>query len=181
MTDKELNLLRYPIGKYNPLVEVTEELLNEWIQTIEQLPFNLRDLVGDFSEEQLATPYRPDGWTVRQTLHHIGDSHANSYIRFKWTLTENTPLIKAYDEAAWAELSDTREAPIELALDFIQALHAKWVYFLKGLNEEQLNREYVHPDSGKKITLRKTIGMYAWHSEHHFAHIKHLAKREGWI
>lgn len=181
MTEKELKALRYPIGKYNPLVEVTDELLQEWIVSIENLPNKLSALVKDFSDEQLATPYRPGGWTVRQTLHHIGDSHANSYIRFKWTLTEDTPLIKAYEEAAWADLFDTKEAPINLALDFIEALHAKWVYLLKGLSEEQLNLRFVHPDSGKNISLRKTIGMYAWHSDHHYAHIEHLAKRESWV
>lgn len=181
MTEDELNILRYPIGKFNPLVEVTDKLMQEWIASIEELPQKLRQLLATFSEEQLDTPYRPGGWTVRQTLHHIGDSHTNSYIRFKWTLTENTPRIKAYDEAAWAELTDSREAPIELALDFIQALHAKWVYLIKSLNDDDLNLRFEHPESGKKISLRKTIRLYAWHSNHHYEHIAHLAKREGWI
>ncbi|MCP4459490.1 MAG: putative metal-dependent hydrolase [Cytophagales bacterium] len=181
MTDTELSNLRYPIGKFNPLVEATPELMRERITSIEDLPRKLIQLVTNFSEEQLDTPYRPEGWTVRQTLHHIGDSHANSYIRFKWTLTEDKPIIKAYAEASWAELVDSKEAPIELALDFIQALHAKWVFLLKGLTANQLDLRFVHPDSGKKVSLRKTIGLYAWHSEHHFGHIEHLAKREGWI
>ncbi len=181
MTDREFDKLKYPNGKYNPLVEITDELVQKWIRSIQELPEKLRDLVTNFSSEQLETPYRPEGWTVRQTLHHIGDSHLNCYIRFKWTLTEDTPTIKAYEEAAWADLFDSNEAPIELALDLIQALHAKWVYLLVGLSELQLNRYFIHPDTGKKVSLRKAIGMYAWHSDHHFAHIEHLAKREGWI
>lgn len=181
MMDKELNALKYPIGKFNPLMKVTDNLLKEWVSTIEELPSKLTELVSNFSIEQLDTPYRPGGWTVRQTLHHLGDSHANSYIRFKWALTEDTPLIKVYDEAKWAELSDSKNAPISLALDFLQALHAKWVYLIKGLNEENLDARFIHPDSGKKISLRKTIGMYAWHSAHHFAHIQNLVKREGWV
>ena len=132
------------------------------------------------SDAQLNTPYRPEGWTVRQLVHHISDSHHNSYIRFKWALTEDTPTIKAYNEKAWAELFDTRTAPIQLSLDHLSAVHAKLVYLLKGLSEPQLQRSFIHPDGNQETTLKENIARYAWHSNHHFAHIENLLKREGW-
>ena len=173
--------LKYPIGQVNIPNRISKEIISIWISDIEKFPSKLETLVQHLSEEQLNTPYRDGGWTVRQTIHHCGDSHVNSYIRFKWTLTEEQPTIKAYYEDRWAELFDTIEAPILLSLKFIKALHAKWVYLLKGLTEEDLNKSFIHPESGARISLKKNIGLYAWHCNHHYAHIENLLIRNHWI
>ena len=160
---------------------ITRQVIENWIYTIEKFPKKLETLVQNLSEEQLNTPYRDGGWTVRQTIHHCGDSHVHSYIRFKWTLTEDSPTIKAYFEDRWAKLFDTKDAPIELSLQFIKALHAKWVYLLKGLTEDDLNKTFIHPESGDEVSLKKNIAIYAWHCNHHYAHIENLLKRKNWI
>jgi hypothetical protein len=175
-----LEHLKYPIGQINIPAEIIDEHITIWISDIENFPSKLEALVQNLSEEQLNTPYRDGGWTVRQTIHHCGDSHVNSYIRFKWTLTEDTPTIKAYYEDRWAELFDTKDAPIEFSLNFIKALHAKWVYLLKGLNAEDLEKVFIHPESGDSVSLKKNIGIYAWHCNHHFAHIENLLIRNNW-
>lgn len=172
--------LKYPIGIADVPEEITQNNIQNWIRTIEELPRKLTSLVSELNNEQLNTPYRPEGWTIRQVLHHIGDSHANSYIRFKWALTENKPVIKAYFEDRWAELDDTKNAPIELALNHISALHAKWVYLLKSLSSSELRKVFIHPETGDEISLEKNIGIYAWHSEHHYEHINQLLIRKGW-
>ncbi|WP_421811939.1 YfiT family bacillithiol transferase [Flagellimonas sp.] len=180
MEKDTLEHLRYPIGKFEIPRVITENDLEGWITVLEQLPQRLSDLVTPLSDEQLEIPYRQGGWTVRQVVHHISDSHHNSYIRFKWALTENTPIIKAYDEKAWAELFDTRTAPILMSLYHLSAIHAKLVYLLKGLSEEDLNRSFIHPVGNQKTSLKENIARYAWHSNHHYAHIENLVKREGW-
>ena len=180
MEKEVLEQLRYPIGKFKIPESITESDLEEWISVLETLPQRLTDLLAPLSEAQLETPYRPGGWTIRQLVHHISDSHHNSYIRFKWALTEDTPTIKAYNEKAWAELFDTRTAPIQMSLNHLSAIHAKLVYLLKGLSEEDLHRSFIHPDGNQKTTLKENIGRYAWHSNHHFAHIQNLIKRKGW-
>ncbi|CAZ96983.1 Putative metal-dependent hydrolase YfiT [Zobellia galactanivorans] len=180
MENNELEALQYPIGKFQRPKEIDHEQIQEWIEVLEKLPNELTLLVEGLTEEQLETPYRPGGWTVRQTIHHIADSHHNSYIRFKWALTEDTPIIKAYDEKAWAKLFDSKTAPVQLALDHLSAVHGRWVYLLKGLGEEQLKRRFVHPDSRVAIALDENIGQYAWHGRHHFAHIYNLMERKGW-
>ena len=129
----------------------------------------------------METPYRPGGWTVRQVIHHVSDSHHHSYIRFKWALTEQTPVIKPYFEKKWAELFDTRTAPIELSLNHIKAVHAKLVFLLKGLSSSDLKRGFIHPENNRISTLEENIGRYAWHGNHHYSHIKNLLQREGWI
>lgn len=172
--------LKFPLGKVEIPDEITNQHISNWIADIEQFPTKIQHLVQHLSEEQLDTPYRDGGWTVRQTVHHCGDSHVNSYIRFKWTLTENKPTIKAYFEDRWAEIFDTKEGPIELALNFIHALHAKWVYLLKGLSEEELNKTFIHPESGDIVSLKQNIGIYAWHCNHHYAHIENLLIRKNW-
>ncbi|MDT0551780.1 YfiT family bacillithiol transferase [Urechidicola vernalis] len=172
--------LKYPIGIANIPEDISTENIQDWIQIIEELPKKLKDLTSTLSENQLNTQYRPDGWTIRQVLHHIGDSHTNSYIRFKWALTEDKPIIKAYFEERWAELDDTKNAPITLALDHITALHAKMVYLFKNLSPDQLNKTFIHPETGDKISLKKNIGIYAWHSEHHYEHINQLLIRNNW-
>ncbi len=171
--------LRYPIGPFEAPHEVTAERVAAWIAEIERLPGDLRDRVADLTDDQLDTPYRPGGWTVRQVIHHLADSHLNSYIRFKWALTEDRPTIKAYWEDRWAELADYRETPIAVSLDLLASLHLRWCALLRSLTQDDLRREFVHPDSGP-VSLGTSVANYAWHGRHHLAHIEALADREGW-
>ena len=180
MEKEQLEYLRYPIGRYKKTESVTEENLRDWIGVLEELPIRLEKAVSGLSEEQLETPFRPEGWTVRQLVHHISDSHHHSYIRFKWGLTEDNPVIKPYLEKEWSGLFDASSAPIQMSLDHLKAVHAKLVYLLKGLDQEQLARTFVHPEGNVQSTLADNIGRYAWHSNHHFAHIQNLIDREGW-
>ena len=177
MENKDLEKLKYPIGKYEVPEEITDAHIAGWIENLNSLPKRLGKLVENLSEEQLETPYRPGGWTVRQTVHHIADSHHNSYIRFKWALTEDNPIIKAYDEKAWSDLFDAKSAPIELSLDHLSAVHAKLVYLLKGLSRYHLKRIFIHPEGNVACPLDENIGRYAWHGNHHYAHIENLIKR----
>ncbi|SHG17450.1 DinB superfamily protein [Flagellimonas flava] len=172
--------LRYPIGTFKAPETITDKHLDEWITALEHLPERLENMVSPLTEEQLGTPYRPGGWTVRQLVHHISDSHHNSYIRFKWGLTEDNPTIKPYFEKEWAQLFDTQSAPIQMSLDHLRAVHVKLVYLLKGLTREQLQRKFTHPDGNEETTLEENIGRYAWHGSHHFTHIANLIQREGW-
>lgn len=181
MDDSTLEKLKYPVGHFVVPREIGDVQLADWIARLEALPVALEDLVLNLSEEQLNTAYRPGGWTVRQLLHHIADSHHNSYIRFKWGLTEDRPLIKAYDEKAWASLFDSRTAPIALSLDHLKAVHAKLVFLLKGLKTEDLQRTFIHPETKAETSLAENVGRYAWHGSHHYAHIRNLLIREGWI
>ena len=135
----------------------------------------------DLTEEQLETVYRPEGWTVRQVVHHISDSHHNSYLRFKWALTENTPQIKVYDEKNWAELNDSRFAPISMSLRHLEVVHAKLVYLLRSLDHRELQKGFIHPDGNVFTSLDENIGRYVWHGNHHYAHIANLLKRKNWI
>lgn len=172
--------LKYPIGLFEEPEKISEQLLEEWITTLETFPQRLETMVSPLSANQLETPYRPGGWTVRQLVHHIADSHHNSYIRFKWGLTEENPVIKPYDEKAWSELFDAKTAPIQISLDHLKVVHAKLVYLLRGLSKEALERKFTHPDGNIETTLAANIGRYAWHANHHFMHIKNLMHREGW-
>lgn len=174
MTTDELQSLRFPIGQYEPPAQITAAHLAGWIDEIEALPGELRAVVAKLTQEQLDRPYREGGWTGRQVVHHIGDSHLNSYVRFKWALTEDRPTIKAYDEAAWAKTADYCEVPVELALDFLDALHRRWVILLRSLTPEQLARAFFHPESGQNVVLDYNVGMYAWHGKHHLAHVMSL-------
>ena len=175
-----LEELKYPIGKAQIPEEITEIHIKEFISILEAYPKKLTKLVKGLSEEQLETPYREGGWTIRQVVHHLADSHHHSYIRFKWALTEDKPLIKAYFEDKWAELHDSKKAPILLSLNALSTTHAKLVYFLKGVPFEDLQRSFIHPETGKEIKLAENIGIYAWHSQHHYAHIENLMIRKGW-
>jgi hypothetical protein len=149
------------------------------IQTLRLLPQRLKAAVSGLNDLQLDTPYREGGWTLRQVVHHVADSHANAYIRFKLALTEDWPTIKTYDEAAWANLSDSRWLPVETSLAFIDALQSRWVALLDSLSEEDFHRGYVHPDLGRQ-DLAKALASYDWHSRHHTAHITSLRARRGW-
>lgn len=180
MTEDQLQLLRYPIGTFQSPAFISRTQLTAWIKDIKEFPTRLETLVRDLSKEQLDTQYRPGGWSVRQVVHHLADSHTNAYMRYKLALTENTPTIKPYFEDRWAELFDSRRAPIGLSITYLHALHAKWTYLLEGLTQEQLSRTYFHPESQTTFRLDTVIGVYAWHCHHHYAHIEGLMQRKGW-
>ena len=180
MGNEEFERLKYPIGHYEVREDISDAQVAEWIGSLESLPERLRKLVENLSEKQLEAPYRPDGWTVRQTVHHIADSHHNSYMRFKWALTEDKPVIKVYDEKAWSNLFDAKSAPIVLSLNHLNAVHAKLVYLLKGLSRKHLSQIFIYPNSNEERSLDQNIGHYAWHGNHHYAQIKNLLEREGW-
>ena len=171
--------LRFPIGEFAAPGAVTEDHVGTWLADLAALPGDLRRTVTPLTETQLDTPYRPGGWTVRQVVHHLPDSHLNSLLRFRWALTEDRPAIKPYDEARTAELPDYRSAPVGTSLDLLEALHVRWVELVKCLSWEQLQRTFVNPESGED-TLARTVGIYAWHGRHHLAHIERLIERENW-
>ncbi|WP_067150629.1 YfiT family bacillithiol transferase [Pseudotamlana agarivorans] len=181
MTNAELEKLRYPIGKFECPKSISNSDLNMWISVLEQFPKRLESLVENLNDAQLDTEYRPGGWTIRQVVHHVSDSHHHSYTRFKWALTEDKPLIKAYYEDRWAELSDSKFAPIDMSLQHIKAIHFKLVYLLKTLTEADLERCFIHPETNSEVKLNYQIGNYAWHSNHHFAHIENVMKQKGWL
>ncbi len=169
MPDPTADPLRFPVGRFVHDGPVTPADLAGWIDEVAALPAALRAAVSPLAEARLDTPYRPGGWTVRQVVHHVPDSHANAYVRFKWALTEDAPAIKAYNETAWAELPDSR-APVGISLDLLDALHARWVVLMRALTPADWARTFVHPVSGP-TRLDRTAGMYAWHGRHHLAHI----------
>ena len=169
--------LRYPVGKLTYDDQVTPGKRTAWIRQIAEAPAALRAAVSGLSQAQLDMPYRPDGWTVRQVVHHVPDSHMNAYIRFKWTLSEDNPTIKAYDQHAWARIADTKLTPIEVSLDLLDAVHKRWVVLLESLQEDDWTRPLIHPENGP-MTLDRLLQLYAWHGRHHAAHITELRKRE---
>ena len=180
MTNQELEFLKYPIGKFECPTEISKQHIIDWISILDAFPERLENLVKNLNTKQLDTPYRPNGWTVRQVIHHISDSHHNSYTRFKWAITEDNPLIKAYNENDWAQQHDYNQ-PIENSLLHIKVIHAKLVHFVKGFPFEDLKRTFIHPEGHETVTLKENLGIYAWHSNHHFAHIEQLMEREGWV
>jgi uncharacterized damage-inducible protein DinB len=170
---------RYPIGKFDRNINVTKEMRSDFITIIETLPSQLRMEIENLSEQQLNTPYRAGGWTVRQVIHHLPDSHINAYVRFKLALTEANPAIKTYEEQLWAKLKDTFETPIEISLTLLESLHKRWIILLNSLTDEQFKRTMQYPEWGN-ITIDKTLALYAWHSKHHLAHITELKKKMNW-
>jgi hypothetical protein len=172
--------LRYPIGPFKVPDPISPEQIDGWISDMEALPADLRRLTGDMSRVQLDTPYRDDGWTVRQVVHHVPDSHLNSYLRFKLALTEDRPTIKPYDEAQWARLPDYERVSVQVSLDLLESLHQRWCPLLRSLTPKQLKLEFQHPEMGA-IPLDVNIALYAWHGRHHFAHIENLARRMDWL
>ncbi len=171
--------LRYPIGKYLPQ-PFSAKQLQEWIIDIQFLPNHIERAVLNLDEHQLETPYRPEGWTVKQLVHHVADSHMNAYIRFKLGLTESNPVIKPYDEGAWANLEDSENVPINVSITLLFALHIRWVEVLKSIKESDWERTVFHPEQNKTITLWHLLGVYAWHSRHHTAHITALRQQMNW-
>ena len=170
--------MKYPIGKFQFDGKITKSVTEEWINEIEKLPSLLRDAVKDLDNEQLDTPYRLGGWTVRQVIHHLADSHMNAYVRFKLALTEEKPVIKPYDESKWAQLSDN-ELPIDISLSLLEALHKRWTNLLRSLNPADMEKTFFHPDSGE-VSVGENIGIYSWHGRHHLAHITSLCSRKSW-
>jgi hypothetical protein len=172
MTNEQM---QYPIGKFKPPVSYTTEDLRIWTATINEFPGKLRHATMGLTEAQLDTPYRKGGWTIRQVVHHVADSHANALLRFKWALTEDNAVIRPYEEADWALLPDYR-LPIESSLKIIEGLHVHWVALLESFTENEWARTYMHPASGDTSPLKKVLAMYAWHSKHHLAHVTETVK-----
>jgi uncharacterized damage-inducible protein DinB len=172
--------LRYPVGKFDWNVPVSEDDYPRFIAEIAETPGALRSAVAGLSRDQLETRYRPGGWTVKQVVHHVPDSHLNAYCRFKLALTEDEPTIKPYEEAKWAELPDSQRVPIEVSLDLLDALHQRWVALLRSMDNADFNRAFRHPEYENVLTLRQVLAQYAWHGRHHVGHITSLRKREGW-
>jgi len=171
--------LRYPIGPFHFPAQVSAQDRALYVQQISEAPARLRAVVAGLSEEQLETPYRPGGWTVRQVVHHVPDSHLNSYIRFRLALTEDEPTVKPYQEDRWAELPDARTTPPETSLQLLECLHDRWVTLLNSLSEAEWKRGFRHPELGL-VSLEQNAALYAWHGRHHVAHILSLRERKGW-
>jgi uncharacterized damage-inducible protein DinB len=171
--------LSYPIGRFTYAGESTEEERRAFVDRIQEAPARLRAAVAGLTAEQLDTPYRPGGWTVRQVVHHVPDSHMNSYCRFRLALTEDNPAIKGYDQERWAEFPDSRTAPVEVSLALLESLHERWVLLLRSMTSPDFARGFQHPELGP-VTLDRNLALYAWHGDHHVAHIEALRTRMGW-
>jgi uncharacterized damage-inducible protein DinB len=172
--------LRYPVGKFDWDPPVREADYPKLIAQIADTPSAMRSAVSGLSGDQLETRYRPGGWTVKQVVHHLPDSHLNAYTRFKLAMTEDKPTIKPYDEAAWAELPDSKQVPIDVSLALLESLHVRWVTLLRSMDVADFRRQLRHPEHDRVLTLGQMLGLYAWHGRHHVAHITALRKREGW-
>jgi DinB superfamily len=171
--------LQYPIGKFKAQEVYSAVEITENISRIANLPALLQTATHVLTDTQLDTPYRDGGWSVRQVIHHLADSHMNAYIRLKWTLTETSPLIKAYEEKEWAVTPETKENP-EISLNLLISLHRKWALLLQKLSADEMQKHFVHPQTKKEVKLVTQLAMYAWHGEHHLAHITQLKERMGW-
>jgi len=172
--------LKFPIGHYRGPGKFSSENIQSLIKTIDELPQKLNALVSGMTEQQLNTPYRPNGWSVRQVVHHVADSHLNAFMRCKRILTEENPTILPYDQAAWAQLSDSVEGNIQAPLLMLDGLHQRWALLLRGLTHDEFDRMYDHPEHSGPQNLLFIIGLYAWHGDHHCGHIEQLAIRKGW-
>lgn len=172
--------LKYPIGKFELPEIISDAIFREWVSILSIFPSKLKEAVQHLNDEQLNTSYRPGGWTIRQVVHHCADSHMNSLIRLKLALTEEQPVIKPYDENSWAELTDTKEMSVIPSLSILEGVHAKWVFLLNSLKDEERQKTFLHPEQGKTFRIDEVTGMYAWHSMHHLAHITEVIKRHEW-
>lgn len=175
-----LDQLRYPVGKFAFKADADDKEIRSWISEIEQMPVHLKNAVKGLSEAQINTPYRDGGWTVRQVVHHLADSHMNAYMRFKLALTEDKPTIKPYLEKAWAEMDDSLNLPIDISISILEPLHTRWVYMLKNIKASEFDRSVFHPESKREMSVKFLMALYAWHSRHHVAHIAELRKRNKW-
>lgn len=174
-----LENLKFPIGHFEMPVEVTSDILNNWIAEIQQLPNELIHVVQNLSKKELKLIYRPNGWNIKQVIHHLSDSHSNALIRFKLALTEENPTIKPYEENLWAELVDGMDDDISYSLLILKGLHHKWHLLLVSMDDNLWERTYFHPESKKSVALKEMIGLYAWHGNHHLAHIKQALQYKG--
>jgi hypothetical protein len=172
--------LRYPIGQFRYEGEPDQGQREQWIEEIAATAANLRAAVAGLTPHQLDTPYRDKGWTARQVVHHLPDSHLNAYIRIKLALTEDMPVIRPYEEARWAELPDGRAGPIEISLNLLESLHHRWVLLLRQLTPADFRRRFMHPQHGRPFEVQETLALYAWHGRHHVAHITSLRRRMAW-
>jgi hypothetical protein len=171
--------LRYPVGKFQAPQKISAADRAQFIDAIERLPRQLAEAVSGLNEQQLDTEYRPGGWSIRQVVHHLPDSHMNSYVRVRLALTEDCPAIKPYAEDRWAELADASHAPVDLSLSLLAALHARWVILFRSLGDQEFARTMHHPDHGE-LRIDRLLALYAWHGRHHLAHIANLKQRNGW-
>lgn len=174
------DLKKYPIGRFKIPEKISDIHSDQHIVTIKDFPGRLKNLVENWTSEQFEIQYREQGWTIRQLINHISDSHMQSFARFKLALTEENPTIKPYDEAKWAELQDSINEPIESALIILKGLHARWTHLLKTMTNKEFKRTFFHPEQNRLITLRENLAFYSWHCDHHFAHIENLKKEKGW-
>ncbi len=172
--------LRYPIGKHTWPETVTDQELHHAIRSIAAFPDKIQHVTERLEKIQLDTPYRPEGWTVRQVVHHVADSHLNAYVRFKLALTEDNPIIKTYEEASWAELTDSKLLPPQISFPIIRNIHTRWVIIMENLKPEEWDRVFIHPEHEVPISLRQIAKLYEWHGHHHLAHITKLGERMGW-
>lgn len=172
MSTTSLEIKKYPIGKFQRPEQISEDTLRLWIKSLEELPGRLKALVSDVSDEMLDRQYRPGSWTVREIIHHIPDSHMNGYIRVKLALTEDNPAIKPYDENGWTRLADVQSVDINVSLDLLKNVHTRWVALAKSLNTAELRRTFYHPENKVSVSVAEQIGLYAWHGEHHLAHVR---------
>lgn len=176
----EVNKLRYPIGEFIVPDKISRDEIDNYINIISSFPEKLKNLVSGLSREQLNQQYREGGWTVRQVIHHVADSHMNAFIRFKLALTEDIPTVKPYFEDKWAELGDYKSDDINVPLNLLTYLHIKWHDLMKSMNTEDYEKSFFHPEHGKEFKLEETAAMYSWHCDHHYAHILELKKKNGW-
>jgi DinB superfamily len=174
------DLLKYPIGPFKRPVEISDADLNMWMETIEQLPLKMREAINGLNADQLDTPYREEGWTLRQVVHHVADSHMNAYVRFKLALTEENPTIRPYFEERWADLPEAKYGNIEVSLRLLEALHNRWSIMLRNMRSFDWSRTFYHPEKHLTFRLDECLALYAWHSNHHVAHITSTRKNKKW-
>ena len=176
----DIEFLKYPIGRFDWKIDYSQGAVSHYVNEIETMPQHLHKAVKGLDDDQLDTPYREGGWSVRQVVHHVADSHMNAYIRFKLALTEDTPTVKPYFEDRWAELKDSHDLDIGVSIHLIENLHKRWVYLLQFLTEADWQREFYHPEHKKNIPLYRLAALYAWHGKHHVAHITTLRQTNHW-
>lgn len=174
--EQDIEKLKYPIGKFQKPQNIDRNTIEGWIKTIEAFPKKLSDETKDLTEQELEKQYRPNGWTIKQVVNHCADSHINSLIRFKLALTEDIPTIKTYSENLWAELSDSKYLSIKSSLKILEGLHERWINLLKSLSEKDFEKAFIHPETQERISLKTNLGIYAWHCEHHLAHVINAKK-----